>query len=150
MQVYGVAQVKLPFQFLPPHCAYCDCVTGAGSARILSDARSATIMMYEVGFVVMWPGKIPASTTNRLSVPQTLVSVSTTAEPPVRPSSVPSLFVPATCQRLFTPTPIISASDTYRSSDWNDGWCTRRASSKMLAIRCQKFMRSDIVTYLHC
>lgn len=53
-------------------------------------------MIYEVGFVLTWPGKIPASTTNRLSVPQTLVSVSTTADPPARPSSVPSLLVPAT------------------------------------------------------
>lgn len=62
--------------------------------RRSSAARSATVMMYADGFVAIMPGKMLASTTKRLSVPYTLQFVSTTAVPPVRPSSVPILQVP--------------------------------------------------------
>jgi len=60
-----------------------------------SAACSDAIMMYADGLAVTWPGKMLASTTNKLSVPYTLVFRSTTAVPPARPSSVPSLLVPA-------------------------------------------------------
>jgi hypothetical protein len=63
-----------------------------------SAACSDAITMYADGLAVTWPGKILASTTNKLSVPYTLVFRSTTAVPPVRPSSVPSLLVPAVDQ----------------------------------------------------
>lgn len=73
---------------LPSFCVYLN-------AKILSAALSATEIINALGFVVTIPGKIPASTTNRLSVPYTFVFRSTTAEPPSSlPSSLPILVLP--------------------------------------------------------
>jgi hypothetical protein len=65
----------------------------------LAAACSEAIIIAQEGFPVTCPGKMDASTTNRLSIPYTLVLVSTTAVPLLtRPSSSPSLVVPAYCQ----------------------------------------------------
>lgn len=60
----------------------------------MAAACSAETTMYDDGLVVTIPGKMLASTTKRLSVPYTLVLMSTTESPLLRPSLVPSLFVP--------------------------------------------------------
>ena len=63
-------------------------------ANTFSEARSATDIINAEGLHVVMPGNMPASTTNRLSVPYTLVLRSTTAVPPLRPSSSPILQLP--------------------------------------------------------
>lgn len=63
-------------------------------ANIFCAACSEAITIIADGLPVVMPGKMEASTTKRLSVPYTLVFRSTTALPPVRPSSLPSLAVP--------------------------------------------------------
>lgn len=52
------------------------------------------MMIAALGLPVVIPGKMEASTTNKLSVPYTFALRSTTALPPVRPSSVPSVQEP--------------------------------------------------------
>lgn len=68
----------------------------AGSAKIFFAACSDTITIAADGLAVIMPGKMDASTTNKLSVPYTLVLRSTTAVPLLRPSSGPILAVPET------------------------------------------------------
>lgn len=63
---------------------------GKGNFMILSAACSEAATIMADGLPVIMPGKMDASTTNRLAVPYTLVSASTTAVPlGCRPSSRP-------------------------------------------------------------
>lgn len=58
-------------------------------------AFSAATTIGADGLVLGIPGKIDASTMKMLSLPYTLVFVSTTEVPPVTPESVPILQVPS-------------------------------------------------------
>ena len=73
------------------------------SARIFSTACSATETISALGLVVTISGKIDASTTNRLSMPYTLVFRSTTAVPFLRPESAPILQEPIQWLELRVP-----------------------------------------------
>lgn len=117
-------------------------VLGKGNFIILSAACSEAATIMADGLPVIMPGKMEASTTNRLAVPYTLVLTSTTAVPlGCRPSSVPILLVPIHCVlawEAFDNQNEKCVGMAYRSSDWSPSRLVWRESFGGLSIAYQQ------------